>query len=76
MMTEKKECKSHGEGSDMLQIAIIEHEADLAQQTNAIVLYPNYSGTKEQRDIVRKQEEVERNFYEEEKAKYKVPIDL
>lgn len=46
------------------------------QIANAIVLYPNYSGTKEQRDIVRKQEEIERKIYEEEKAKYKVPIDL
>ena len=46
------------------------------QIATAILLYPNYSGTKEQRDIVRKQEKVERNFYEEEKAKYKVPIDL
>ena len=33
MMTEKKECKSYGEVSGMLQIAIIEDEADLAQQT-------------------------------------------
>lgn len=33
MMTEKKECKSYGEVSGMLQIAIVEDEADLAQQT-------------------------------------------
>lgn len=33
MMTEKKERKSYGEVSGMLQIAIIEDEADLAQQT-------------------------------------------
>ena len=46
------------------------------QIATAILLYPNYSGTKEQRDIVRKQEEIERKIYEEEKSKYKVPIDL
>lgn len=45
MMTEKKECKSHGEGSDMLQIAIIEDEADLAQQTKVnAVRYLNEQG--------------------------------
>ena len=45
MMTEKKECKSHGEGSDMLQIAIIEDEADLAQQTKVnVVRYLNEQG--------------------------------
>lgn len=45
MMTEKKECKSHGEGSDMLQIAIIEDEADLAQQTKVnAVRYLNEHG--------------------------------
>ena len=44
MMTEKKECKSHGEGSDMLQIAIID-EADLAQQTKVnAVRYLNEQG--------------------------------
>ena len=44
-MTEKKECKSHGEGSDMLQIAIIEDEADLAQQTKVnAVRYLNEQG--------------------------------
>lgn len=46
------------------------------QIATAILLYPNYSGTKEQRDIVRRQEEIERKIYEEEKSKYKVPIDL
>ena len=45
MMTEKKECKSHGEGSDMLQIDIIEDEADLAQQTKVnAVRYLNEQG--------------------------------
>lgn len=45
MMTEKKECKSHGEGSDMLQIAIIEDEADLALQTKVnAVRYLNEQG--------------------------------
>lgn len=45
LMTEKKECKSHGEGSDMLQIAIIEDEADLAQQTKVnAVRYLNEQG--------------------------------
>ena len=44
-MTEKKECKSHGEGSDMLQIDIIEDEADLAQQTKVnAVRYLNEQG--------------------------------
>lgn len=64
-------CTAHRKTFDSVKIRNIRE-----QIANAIVLYPNYSGTKEQRDIVRKQEEVERNFYEEEKAKYKVPIDL
>lgn len=64
-------CTAHRKTFDSVKIQGIRE-----QIANAIVLYPNYSGTKEQRDIVRKQEEVERNFYEEEKAKYKVPIDL
>lgn len=45
MMTEKKECKSYGEVSGMLQIAIIEDEADLAQQTkDNVVRYLNEHG--------------------------------
>ena len=32
-VTEKKKCKSYGKVSGMLQIAIVEDEADLAQQT-------------------------------------------
>lgn len=64
-------CTAHRKTFDSVKIQGIRE-----QIATAILLYPNYSGTKEQRDIVRKQEEVERNFYEEEKAKYKVPIDL
>lgn len=45
MMTEKKECKSYGEVSGVLQIAIIEDEADLAQQTkDNVVRYLNEHG--------------------------------
>ena len=45
MMTEKKECKSYGEVSGMLQIAIVEDEADLAQQTkDNVVRYLNEHG--------------------------------
>ncbi len=64
-------CTAHRKTFDSVKIQGIRE-----QIANAIVLYPNYSGTKEQRDIVRKQEEIERKIYEEEKAKYKVPIDL
>ena len=45
MMTEKKERKSYGEVSGMLQIAIVEDEADLAQQTkDNVVRYLNEHG--------------------------------
>lgn len=64
-------CTAHRKTFDSVKIRDIRE-----QIANAIVLYPNYSGTKEQRNIVRKQEEIERKIYEEEKAKYKVPIDL
>ena len=45
MMTEKKECKPYGEVSVMLQIAIVEDEEDLAQQTkDNVVRYLNEHG--------------------------------
>ena len=47
MMTEKKERKSYREVSGMLQIAIVEDEADLAQQTkDNVVRYLNEHGLK------------------------------
>lgn len=46
------------------------------QIEEALKKYPNYDGTKEQRNIIQEKEEHERRIYNKEKRKYQILIDL